>query len=229
MTWTRKIGIANIIPVSFFLLMGTLLLVGCKKSVPYVLIPDRTTELTVGSPVEIEGVVVGTVDAIQSSNRFPGKQVVRIELDNEYSIPSNSKVRLIKSTNGGKMILQIVVVASKSYLNPGDTVYFSVPALPKIPTENQTVEAAEDLVYRVQLFASKKSQRMGSPVLKGIENVEEVFDGTLYKYYVGRSSTLAEAKTVRQTIGDRGIKDAFIVAFVNGERISLDQANQYEK
>jgi hypothetical protein len=205
-----------------------MVLIGCKRTVPYVLIPDRTIDLSEGSPVQMEDIVVGEVNGIQSSNRLPGKQAIHITLDKKYSIPSNSKVRITKSEDADQTILQIIVVASKSYLNPGDTMFFSIPGLTPTKKEETADEPAEGLEYRIQVFASKASHPMNSPIFKGMEDVEEVYDGTLFKYYVGRQSTLAEAKTIRQKIVARGLEDAFIVAFINGERISLDQAIQYE-
>lgn len=228
MMFNRKIPASHIVLVSFLLFLGAVLFVGCNSSDSYVMIPDRATGLFAGSEVQIEDVVVGEVAEISSSNRFPGREIIRINLDQEYSIPSNSKVRIKKSKDQGKKIIQIVVVASKSYLNPGDTMFFSMPEEVTETPVDSLRDIPQGLEYRIQIFASGVSHSLDSPVFKGLENIEEKFDGTLYRYYIGQLSSVAEAKTVRQNIVEKGIEDAFIVAFVNGERISLDQANQYE-
>jgi hypothetical protein len=228
MIFIRKTGLFHSARGCLLLFLGTVLFLGCNRTDSYVLIPDRTTDLVAGSQVLIEDVVVGEVAGVQPSDRFPGNEVIRINLDKDYSIPSNSKVWVKNSKNQGKKIVQIVVVASKSYLNPGDTVFFSMPELPTVKSENSIQNFSEGVEYRVQVFASKASHSLDSPIFKHVENIEEVFDGALYRYYVGQFFSLAEAKAFRQTIVDRGIEDGFIVAFLNGERISLDQANQYE-
>jgi len=64
---------------------------------------------------------------------------------------------------------------------------------------------------------------------KGLENVEEYEDDGLFKYTYGGAPSFQYASDVLLNQMRRiGYKDAFVVVFLNGKRITLDKAFELE-
>lgn len=86
-----------------------------------------------------------------------------------------------------------------------------------------------DIVYRVQ-FASMKNQV--STKDKSFEGLEDVwsyeFDG-YWKYCAGLFATQKEASNYVQKVRGLGHKDAFVVVFYKGKRITFEQVRALEK
>ena len=84
--------------------------------------------------------------------------------------------------------------------------------------------SGKEVVYRVQ-FASMKNKLSTSD--KRFEGLEDVwlyeFDG-YWKYCAGLFASQKEASNYAQKVRSLGHKDAFVVAFHNGKRISFEQA-----
>jgi len=81
------------------------------------------------------------------------------------------------------------------------------------------------LIFRVQLGAFSK--RLPKTAYKGLKNIMEIkADDGLYKYlYTGSFKTIEEAASKKLDLAiDYGVKDAFIVAYKDGKRISLQEA-----
>ena len=85
------------------------------------------------------------------------------------------------------------------------------------------------ILYRVQIGVFSKA--IPQNAFKGFTPVtgEKTSSGSLTKYFIGlfRSFKATEAAMVK--IQNEGFKDAFIVAYYNGERISLNRAKNLEK
>lgn len=80
------------------------------------------------------------------------------------------------------------------------------------------------LKFQVQILTSAKPLKKKSPEFKGLDPVDEYFSGGSYKYLAGCTANFDEAKAMQQTLRDMGFKDAFVVAYENGQRIDLNQA-----
>lgn len=78
--------------------------------------------------------------------------------------------------------------------------------------------------FRVQFATSSIDKPVHSPDFKGLENVRKYYHGNLYKYTVGNESSLKEANSLLIKMQEKGFKDAFVVAFLNEERISPTEA-----
>jgi N-acetylmuramoyl-L-alanine amidase len=50
--------------------------------------------------------------------------------------------------------------------------------------------------------------------------------GGMFKYTVGDEPSLNGAQLILKQVKDKGVKDAFIVIFRNGERVSQAEANR---
>jgi N-acetylmuramoyl-L-alanine amidase len=85
-------------------------------------------------------------------------------------------------------------------------------------------DISKGIKYQVQIVSSPKKLDIKSADFKGLEKVEEFKQNGVYKYLAGRTASYKEAKDNLEKLKAMGFKDAFVVAFENGERIELSKA-----
>jgi len=86
----------------------------------------------------------------------------------------------------------------------------------------EVVSVKKNIQFKVQIAAGKRKLATKSYNFKGLKNVERVKVGNIYRYYVGNSSDFTEINRVKKQANSKGYKTAFIVAFKNGKKISID-------
>ncbi|MEM7162873.1 MAG: N-acetylmuramoyl-L-alanine amidase [Bacteroidota bacterium] len=80
------------------------------------------------------------------------------------------------------------------------------------------------LCYKVQLMTSSKDLSQSVSKFDPFAKVEMLEDKGLYKYFTGSEKSYDAAKDIQIKASNSGFEGAFIVAFENGERISLQEA-----
>ncbi|MFV5687830.1 hypothetical protein ACM55M_04315 [Flavobacterium sp. ZT3R25] len=80
------------------------------------------------------------------------------------------------------------------------------------------------LAFKVQLMTSKKKQSLSSNSFKTLKGIEMYQHEGLYKYTWGEANTVDEIRKIKRDLQELGFKNAFIVPFYNGERMSLQEA-----
>ena len=83
------------------------------------------------------------------------------------------------------------------------------------------------LVFRVQIFASSKKITDAQYIINKHNISKQIFEyhiNTIYRYSVGAFRTFPEASTYCQTVKNKGIRDAFVVAYKNGIKIPIKDA-----
>ena len=83
-------------------------------------------------------------------------------------------------------------------------------------------------VFKVQLFVSDRRLREGDARLKDVPEAGCYRDGGMYKYTAGATANYAEADRLRRELAPR-FKGAFVVAFIDGERVNLADAIRESK
>ncbi len=83
-----------------------------------------------------------------------------------------------------------------------------------------------NIVFKVQFATSPKEKSVHSAEFKNLKGVTMYFQNGLYKYMVGEEQSLQKAVEMQKKMITLGYKDAFVVAFMNNERISPTQAMQ---
>ncbi|WP_299136057.1 N-acetylmuramoyl-L-alanine amidase [uncultured Tenacibaculum sp.] len=78
--------------------------------------------------------------------------------------------------------------------------------------------------FKVQIAASKRSLTKNNFNLKGLKNVKSLFIDGYYKYYYGNTVVFQEIKKFLSEARKAGHKDAFVVAFKGGKKISIKEA-----
>lgn len=108
----------------------------------------------------------------------------------------------------------------------------SVPAKPEsVSNPSQLEEAvpkkeASGTVFKVQLSASIKKLDLEPGNFNGLKNVSIVFDNKVYKYMYGETSDYNEAKKQLKEAKAKGFNSAFLIAFKDGEKISIKEATK---
>jgi N-acetylmuramoyl-L-alanine amidase len=74
------------------------------------------------------------------------------------------------------------------------------------------------LIYKIQILTSDKKISDSSRLFKGYKNIDSFKEGRLIKYTYGESTSFDEIKRLRRKVA-RDFKDAFIIAFKNGEKV----------
>ncbi|WP_224483135.1 N-acetylmuramoyl-L-alanine amidase [Robertkochia aurantiaca] len=85
------------------------------------------------------------------------------------------------------------------------------------PTDN----ADADVVFKVQIAAGANLIDTEPSNFNGLSPVSREQFESLYRYYYGQAKSLEEARKLQQTAVEKGYPSCFIVAFRNGEKVSL--------
>lgn len=82
------------------------------------------------------------------------------------------------------------------------------------------------VVFKVQFMTSSKEVKAGAREFKGVKEYEYYMLKKMYCYTTGNFRSVREAVNLQKTVREMGHKDAFVIAFNNGQRISLQQAKE---
>ncbi len=95
------------------------------------------------------------------------------------------------------------------------------------PTQNPAAEQQKrGVVYKVQFMTSGNALKENAREFKGITDYEYYLQRGTYCYTTGSFATAQEAVRHQKAVRERGFTDAFVVAFLDGERISLQKAKE---
>lgn len=128
------------------------------------------------------------------------------------------------------------VTPTKEYKHPKSdpVVANNQPKIVEKNTDTKTTSPTSDelnnkIIFRVQIQTSSTKIPLTA---KGFSEltVYEYFQDGLYKYTVGEFiNDFKDANAYKNEIREKGFRNAFIVAFYNGERIGLDEALKRSK
>lgn len=85
-------------------------------------------------------------------------------------------------------------------------------------------EVDDRISFRVQFAASSEDLPLNSPAFQSLNQVKKYTHQGLHKYTSGEEATLEAALKHRDFMVRKGYKDAFVVSFLNEERIAIDKA-----
>jgi N-acetylmuramoyl-L-alanine amidase len=99
----------------------------------------------------------------------------------------------------------------------------------KEPLSSETKKEDSDanqVVFKVQFLLSETKINTSARQFDGIPDVEYYKHQGYYKYTSGKELSFDKAMKIRNTLVQKGYKDAFVVAFINDERIDINKARQ---
>lgn len=86
--------------------------------------------------------------------------------------------------------------------------------------------AAPHLVFKIQFASSSTDKDLNAPEFKNLNlpPLSKYQENGLFKYCCGEADTPEAAQKILQQVQEAGFKDAFMVVFSNGQRISTQEA-----
>ncbi|MDR2969230.1 MAG: N-acetylmuramoyl-L-alanine amidase [Tannerellaceae bacterium] len=146
-------------------------------------------------------------------------------------ITNREEERYMKSAEGQNNLARAISNSFTGYKReydrkrgvPADAAPAPADKKPATGVSDATVrEAAKDVtVYKVQILASNRKLARGARELKGYSSESYYVEKGLYKYTHGETTSATEIRKIRQAVR-KNFKDAFIVAFRNGEKVKQD-------
>jgi len=97
--------------------------------------------------------------------------------------------------------------------------------------ENQLLAKNPDynkVIYKVQIKIVWDKLPEPETVFKGLSDIDYYFDGSYYKYTTGYETSEEDCQPILKLAVEKGYKDAFIAAFYQGQRITLDEAKKIQ-
>ncbi|MBA6155369.1 N-acetylmuramoyl-L-alanine amidase [Tenacibaculum sp. S7007] len=128
---------------------------------------------------------------------------------------------IVKKTPPKKTETKEVVVAKKEIKRTPKKIVVKAPVKKSPKVKKKAISVVE---FKVQIAASKKYLDESNFNFKGLKNVESMFIDDYYKYYYGNTSDFLEIKKVLTKVRKTGYKDAWVVAFKDGQRITIKEA-----
>lgn len=101
---------------------------------------------------------------------------------------------------------------------------------PKVAENNTTTpkdtkkDAAEGIVFKVQISASGTKLALEPANFKGLDELSINQEGKLYKYMYGNTASYDAAKQLLANAKSKGFTSAYIIAFKDGKRVNLQEA-----
>jgi N-acetylmuramoyl-L-alanine amidase len=149
-------------------------------------------------------------------------------------LPNPTEEKLIGSAEGQQKMAQSMFDAFVNYKNAtegktvvgGTTVQNNIEPAPVLNNSAQPQETVKEqgLIFKVQIETASKAISTKSSHFKGLE-IFEYQDNSLYKYCAGYfPNNLQGAKNYKDELTKMGYSNAFVVAFLDGERISIEKA-----
>lgn len=90
--------------------------------------------------------------------------------------------------------------------------------------DDSNEQVYENVVFKVQIAASSKQLEPKPFNFNGLDDISREKIGNLYKYYYGYTSSYTQIKRMQSVAKSKGYPSSFVVAFKNGQQISLDEA-----
>lgn len=93
-------------------------------------------------------------------------------------------------------------------------------------TTNASTQTDTPVLFQVQFYADETELKTTNSKFSQLqkESINYISENGLYKYRIGPYKNLDEAVKKQSIARNAGFKDAFVVAFNNGKRISLEEA-----
>ncbi|MGF1555201.1 MAG: N-acetylmuramoyl-L-alanine amidase [Paucihalobacter sp.] len=107
-------------------------------------------------------------------------------------------------------------------INVGTNISNSIQKAKEVTKER--IAANSGIEFKVQIAASSKNLDIKPYNFKGLDKISKDKIGNLYKYYYGTAIEHSDAEKLLKIAHSKGYKSAFIVAFKDGNQMSLDEA-----
>jgi len=156
-----------------------------------------------GDTIELKKSLVSVDSLIELSNRTKQELVetIKTESENQQKIePAKEDVPVVKD--------EVVI-----------------EEVQKPPAKEKIVQK-DKVVFKLQILVSKDKIPLTDKRFKNAKNVDFYKDKGLYKYVIGNEASFDKIKELSNQVKSSTFPDAFIIAFKNNERISVQEARE---
>lgn len=151
--------------------------------------------------------------------------------DNDYMNSEKGQIELAEA------IAEAVLYYKKEYYGVGNVPIFKeeikekpvgiVQEIPEKKVEEEKLKpVVNTVVFKIQIKALDKKINISSSEFNGLNPIDFYQEGGWYKYTFGEASNLNEAKDLQNKAKKAGFTDCFIVAFYQGKKITLTEAQK---
>lgn len=116
-----------------------------------------------------------------------------------------------------------VSTAADEPAQTSDKAKLTAQANTKHPIRVESSTNDSEITFKIQILTASKPLTKNDKRLKGLTNVDYYKEGSLYKYTYGASADYNRVLRTKRTLTDK-FKDAFIIAFRNGEKMNINEA-----
>src|SRR5690554_1200630 len=102
---------------------------------------------------------------------------------------------------------------------------------PAEPAKTSSVDATqpevvtrEGVLFRIQIVASGKDIELKPGNFNGLDNITSIQEDKLYKYFYNETTDYDHARKALEVAKNKGYTSAFLVAYKNGKKISIQEA-----
>lgn len=107
----------------------------------------------------------------------------------------------------------------------------TVKAKPVEPAKTSSVDASkpekvtkEGITFKVQIAASGKDIALTPSNFNGLNNISVIKEGNTFKYFYNATTDYDHARKALEVAKNKGYTSAFLVAYKNGKKISIQEA-----
>ncbi|PCI02300.1 MAG: N-acetylmuramoyl-L-alanine amidase [Flavobacteriaceae bacterium] len=143
-------------------------------------------------------------------------------------ISNYSEGKYLNSASGQQKMATSIARGISKYLNQ-EALNTVIEIAPKVKKQTKVPSVFKNIVFKVQIAASKRKLKTKAYNFKGLRNVEREKVGKMYKYYYGNTSNYESAKVAQKEVKSKGYTTAFIVAFKSGKKVSVSKVLENSK
>ena len=127
------------------------------------------------------------------------------------------------SKTGQEKVAQAIfeaIIKYKKHLD--ENIVVELPKVKNKPIQNKVI-VVQGVDFKVQIASSAKKLPLKSYNFKGLKGVKRERIGKVYKYYYGKTSNYDQISNDKKTAKKTGFPSAFIVAFRDGKKVSVNE------
>ena len=109
-----------------------------------------------------------------------------------------------------------------------ESMKFSSPSAQTTPEPLKSKSSASGLTWRVQILTSSTQLPAKHPKFQGISDIFEYYHKGAWKYTTGIFLTEEDAIQYRDKLKSKGYSDAFVVPFIDNQRVSPEEARKLQ-
>ncbi len=137
-------------------------------------------------------------------------------------ITNENEEKFLNTTEGQKILASAIFRAFRDYKTMVES-NINIKAAELAEMKEKKAEREKGIHFKIQIKSSKTRIPLQAKNFKGLKYVEELHIDGVYKYLFGDEKTLSKIFRVRKQVRQK-FKNAFIVAFKNGNPIPYKQA-----